>query len=129
MLNIKGFIKLFKKSILLRKYEAQLPKNINNSWLIFIVKLYDIYSLLLNRKIRNNYAITGEIFLNGYITAIGGLDLKILGGIRAGVKNFIYPKDNSREFKICYDKYCEKLLDCNFYEVSNIHEVIKYMLI
>ena len=88
-----------------------------------------IYSLLLNRKIRNNYAITGEICLNGDITAIGGLDLKILGGIRAGVKNFIYPKDNAREFKICYDKYCEKLLDCNFYEVSNIHEVIKYMLI
>ncbi len=88
-----------------------------------------IYSLLLNRKIRNNYAITGEICLNGDISAIGGLDLKILGGIRAGVKNFIYPKDNSREFKICYDKYYEKLLDCNFYEVSNIHEVIKYMLI
>lgn len=88
-----------------------------------------IYSLLLNRKIRNNYAITGEICLNGNVSAIGGLDLKILGGIRAGVKNFIYPKDNSREFKNCYDKYSEKLLDCNFYEVSNIHEVIKYMLI
>ena len=37
-----------------------------------------IYSLLVNKKIRNNYAITGEICLNGKVTAIGGLDLKIL---------------------------------------------------
>ena len=88
-----------------------------------------IYSLLVNKKIRNNYAITGEICLNGKVTAIGGLDLKILGGIRAGVKSFLYPKENHREFQTCYEKYKEKLAECQFYEVSTIHEVIKYMLI
>ena len=44
-------------------------------------------------QIKNNIAITGEINLNGRVTAIGGLDLKILGGIRAGVDTFIYPKE------------------------------------
>ena len=55
-----------------------------------------IYSLLNNKKIKNNIAITGEINLQGKVTAIGGLDLKILGGIAAGVTEFIFPKDNER---------------------------------
>ena len=88
-----------------------------------------IYSLLVNKKIRNNYALTGEICLNGDITAIGSLDLKILGGIKAGVKTFLYPRQNIRDFNLCYEKYKEKLLNCNFYEVSTIYEVINYMLI
>ena len=38
--------------------------------------------------------MTGEICLQGKVTPIGGLDLKILGGIESGVTKFIYPKDN-----------------------------------
>ena len=51
-----------------------------------------MYSLLVNKKIKNEFAITGEINLQGYVTAIGGLDLKILGGIKAGVKSFYIQK-------------------------------------
>ena len=37
-----------------------------------------IYSQLLNKKIDNTYALTGEIrLMNGTISKIGGLDLKI----------------------------------------------------
>ena len=88
-----------------------------------------IYSLLINRKIRNNYAITGEICLSGKVTAIGSLDLKILGGIRAGVKFFLYPKENNLDFKNFYDKHKDKLLEYEFYEISSIQDVIKYMLL
>lgn len=88
-----------------------------------------IYSLLLNKKIRNNYALTGEINLQGNITAIGGLDLKILGGIKAGVTTFLYPKDNSKEFKLLYEKQQEKLEEYDFKEVSHITDVIKYIII
>ena len=35
-----------------------------------------IYSLLNNKKILNNVAITGEINLQGKVTEIGGLELK-----------------------------------------------------
>ena len=45
-----------------------------------------LYSLINKKKIKNNIAITGEINLQGKITAIGGLDIKILGGIEAGYK-------------------------------------------
>ena len=40
-----------------------------------------LYSLLTNKKIKHDVAITGEMCLQGKVTAIGGLDLKILGGI------------------------------------------------
>ena len=52
-----------------------------------------LYSMFNNKKIKKDFAITGEINLQGRVSAIGGLELKILGGIRAGIKTFIYPKD------------------------------------
>ena len=88
-----------------------------------------IYSLLTNKKIKNNFAITGEINLQGLVTAIGGLDLKILGGIRAGVKCFLYPKDNAKDFKLFYEKHSDKLDLYEFFEIEHISDVIKYMII
>ena len=58
-----------------------------------------IYSLLNEKRIKNDVALTGEINLQGEVTAIGGLDLKIQGGVRAGVKTFLYPKANHKDFK------------------------------
>ena len=90
-----------------------------------------IYSLLTNKKIKNNFALTGEINLQGCVTAIGGLDLKILGGIRAGVKCFLYPKDNAKDFKLFYEKHSDKLDIDNyeFFEIEHITDVIKYMIL
>ena len=64
-----------------------------------------IYSLLTNKKVKNDYAITGEINLQGNVTEIGGLDLKIIGGIEAGVKHFIYPESNHKDFEKFKTKY------------------------
>ena len=86
-----------------------------------------IYSLLNNKKIKNTIAITGEINLQGEVTAIGGLESKILGGIRAGVKIFLYPKSNNRDFQEFHKKYFEKpiLNQIEFIEVSKISEVFE----
>ena len=67
--------------------------------------------------------------MQGSITAIGGLDLKILGGIRAGVKCFLYPKDNAKDFKLFYEKHSDKLDLYEFFEVEHISDVIKYMIL
>jgi ATP-dependent Lon protease len=85
-----------------------------------------IYSLLSNKKIKNNVAITGEICLQGNVTAIGGLELKILGGIRAGVTTFIYPEENKKDFDDFYDKYKHKpfLKNIDFHKVNHIKDVI-----
>ena len=84
-----------------------------------------IYSLLNQKKIRYNIAITGEISLDGCVTEIGGLDLKFLGGIKAGVKEFLYPVENDKDYKSFMEKYekTEIVKDITFHPVSNIHEV------
>lgn len=90
-----------------------------------------IYSVLMNKKINNLFALTGEISLQGFVTEIGGLDLKILGGIKSGAKKFIYPKGNTKDFNEFYEKYKEKeiLKDIEFYSVEKIDEVFKMILI
>lgn len=84
-----------------------------------------IYSLFTNKKIRSDIAITGEICLQGKITAIGGLDLKILGGIRAGVKEFIFPKENMDDYEEFMKKphHVELAKNITFTPLETIQEV------
>jgi endopeptidase La len=86
-----------------------------------------LYSLFNNRKIKNTIAITGEITLDGNMTAIGGLDLKILGGIKAGIKEFIYPKENEKDFNGFMEKYKDDELTkgIKFHSFSHINEVFE----
>ena len=86
-----------------------------------------LYSLLNDQSINYEIAITGEISLDGNITEIGGLDLKILGGLKAGVKKFIYPKENERDYNQFTEKYKEKetLENISFCSVDKIEEVFK----
>ena len=88
-----------------------------------------IYSLFNKMPIRNDIAITGEICLNGEINAIGGLDLKITGGIRAKIKTFLYPKSNHRDFNEWKKKNMghPQLNEIEFKEVSTIQEVFDYV--
>ena len=89
-----------------------------------------LYSLLNNIPIKAKMAMTGEIQMSGDITAIGGLNYKILGSIKAGVKEFIYPKENKKDFDEFYDKYKnEDILDgIKFYEVNHISEALEIIL-
>ena len=90
-----------------------------------------IYSLLNERKIKNTVAITGEISLDGSITEIGGLDLKILGGIKAGVKEFIYPCENKKDFDDFMEKYKESTIlnGISFHAVSKIEQVFELVFV
>ena len=85
-----------------------------------------IMLFLKNILPNNSYGITGEINLDGEITAIGGLELKINGGIRAGLKHFIFPKQNSLDFEKIEDK--SKFGDITFHQVENIDELLKIIL-
>ena len=90
-----------------------------------------IYSQLLNKKIDNTYALTGEIrLMNGSISKIGGLDLKIEGARRAGVKTVLCPKENEEELmKIINDPHFPKDDTFKIKMVQNIKEVIDLMII
>jgi len=90
-----------------------------------------IYSLLMERKINRNFAMTGEICLQGKVTAIGGLDLKIMGGLDAGATKFIYPCENEKHYKEFYNNLKDKsILDgIEFYKVDNIQQVLDLILL
>ena len=87
-------------------------------------------SRILNKKIRNNCAMTGEISLNGNITAIGGLIYKMRGAKAAGVNLFFCPEANRKDYDIILKKDSE-LFDENFQVciVSHIREVIPKILL
>ena len=87
-----------------------------------------IYSVLMNKPILNTVAITGEMDLNGNVTAIGGLEHKIDGGIRAGVTKFLFPKENAKEF----NEYLEKNTppaNIEFVQVATIRDVFPHVFI
>jgi ATP-dependent Lon protease len=88
-----------------------------------------IYSLFNKKPIINTIAMTGEINLQGYVTAIGGLDLKILGGIQAGVTKFLYPESNQRDFQKFIDVHGKKkcLENIEFVEVGHINNVFEHV--
>jgi len=89
-----------------------------------------IYSLLNNIPIKSKIGMTGEIQMSGEVTAIGGLNFKILGSIKAGVKEFIYPKENKKDFDDFFEKYNNDpiLQGIIFHEVNHINEVLDLIL-
>ncbi|MCL2322336.1 MAG: Lon family ATP-dependent protease [Oscillospiraceae bacterium] len=56
-----------------------------------------IISALLNKKIRSDIAVTGEISLQGRIKPVGGVYEKIYGAKRRGISKVYIPKENADE--------------------------------
>ena len=65
-----------------------------------------IISRLCDIEINNKIAMTGEIDLNGNITAIGGVYSKVEGAFMAGAELVLLPEEN----RVDYNKIKDKLL-------------------
>lgn len=59
-----------------------------------------VISSLLNKPIRQDIAITGEISLKGKVKPVGGIFEKIYGAKRMGIKLVLIPKDNEKEIPL-----------------------------
>ncbi len=79
-----------------------------------------LLSLLLQKSVRQNFAMTGELSLTGQVLPIGGLREKIVAARRNKIKNIIIPKSNLIDLDEIPD-YIKKGL--NIYSVSEIQEV------
>jgi ATP-dependent Lon protease len=54
-------------------------------------------SALSGRKARHDLSMTGEITLSGRVLPIGGVKEKVLGALRAGIREILLPQDNEAD--------------------------------
>ena len=79
-------------------------------------------SLLTNKKVSGNIAMTGEVSLRGNVMPIGGLKEKLMAAERAGVKKTFIPKDNIEDLKDIPEEIKEKI---EVIPVTTVKEVLK----
>lgn len=83
-----------------------------------------LISYFSKKAFRNYMAMTGEIDLHGSVRRIGGLQCKIEGALRAGVKIVLIPRKNELEYREFQDEYPIKV-----FPVDNISQVIRTTLV
>ena len=87
-----------------------------------VTMLTALASLLTNKTIRKDLAMTGEITLRGQVLPIGGLKEKVLAAHRAGIKTIIIPKLNEKDL---YDISEEIQKKIDFKPVERMQDVLK----
>jgi len=90
-----------------------------------ITILSAILSVLTNRPIDANFAMTGELNLQGEVMPIGGVKEKVLAAKRNGLKHVILPEKNKNEIT----KVEEVAGDLEVIWVSKAEEVLKRILL
>lgn len=66
-------------------------------------------SLALDKPVRNDLAMTGEISLTGKVLPVGGIKEKIMAARRAGITCVVLPSANERDFEEIADYLKEGL--------------------
>jgi ATP-dependent Lon protease len=85
-----------------------------------------LISMLTERRIRPNLAMTGEITLTGQVLPIGGIKEKVLAAKRSGVREVILPFEN--EVNVKEDLKSEQIGDIKLHYVRTVEEVMELAL-
>ncbi|MGW8324285.1 MAG: endopeptidase La [Desulfobacterales bacterium] len=80
-----------------------------------------LISILINKPVNKDVAMTGEITLRGRVLPIGGLKEKALGALRAGIRTIIIPEKNKKDL-IEIPMNIKRKID--FVPVKNMEKVI-----
>jgi len=95
--------------------------------LLFLISDIDFSWII---KIKNYFGITGETHFGYALTEIGGLQEKIIHSIKSGVKEFIFPRENQKDFDKIMEKYKNNPIinGVKFHSVSHINTVFDLIL-
>ncbi len=82
-------------------------------------------SLFLNKPVRHDVAMTGEITLRGLVLPIGGLKEKTLAAKNAGIKHVIIPRRNTKDMPDVPDEVQKTV---KFHYVDTVDDVLAIAL-
>ncbi len=110
---------IIEKDIHIHVPEGAIPKDGPSAGVALTTALI---SALLEKKVSNNIAMTGEITLRGNVLAIGGLKEKSTGACRNNIKKIIIPYDNIADI----DEIPEEIKNnLEYIPVKNYEEIFK----
>jgi ATP-dependent Lon protease len=87
-----------------------------------VTMLTALISLMTQKTIKKDLAMTGEITLRGQVLPVGGVKEKVLGAHRAGIKTIILPKWNEKDLVDISKDVKNKM---QFHFVDKMQEVLK----
>jgi ATP-dependent Lon protease len=87
-----------------------------------ITMITSLVSTILERKVKNRIAMTGEITLRGKVLPVGGIKEKILAAKRANIKEIILCQKNESDVGEIPERYLKGL---TFHYVTTIDEVLR----
>jgi ATP-dependent Lon protease len=85
-----------------------------------------LLSMLTERRVKQNLAMTGEITLTGQVLPVGGIKEKVLAAKRSGVREVILPFEN--EVDVREDLKSEQIGEMKIDYVKNMEEVVDLAL-
>jgi len=87
-----------------------------------VAMFLSLVSLLTNRPVRADVAMTGEISLRGLVLPIGGVKEKVLAALRAGITTVMLPKRNQKDLEDVPAAAREKL---EFVWLENVEDAVR----
>ncbi|MDE0885981.1 MAG: endopeptidase La [Myxococcota bacterium] len=82
-------------------------------------------SMLTDKSIRPNTAMTGEITLRGKVLPVGGIKEKVLAAKRAGIQRVVLPQDNRRDVE---EIEKELLVGLDLHYVGSIDDALEQIM-
>ena len=81
-----------------------------------------LISAVSGRKVRADLAMTGELTLTGRVLPIGGVKEKVLGAVRAGIREIILPQENEAHLEDLPEAVRN---DLTVHLVEDLHRVVE----
>jgi ATP-dependent Lon protease len=85
-----------------------------------------LLSMLTDRHVKENLAMTGEITLTGQVLPVGGIKEKVLAAKRGGVTEVILPFEN--EVNVREDLKAEQLGDMRIHYARTMEDILPIAL-